>query len=117
VGRLWVNARIAVRSLTQYLEQEMAKVAGKAPVSPVLFGEYAARYRWGQGTLQTGDTRNPHLKLTPRSTCGSANKKPDAKMVQLRGLPGEMNFRRGQTDKARPPSRTPRTVVAAVPAA
>lgn len=34
------------------------------------------------------------------STCGSAKKAPDAKLAQLRGLPGEMVFRKGQTDKA-----------------
>eukprot|EP00286_Rhodomonas_abbreviata_P020327 CAMPEP_0181304772 /NCGR_PEP_ID=MMETSP1101-20121128/9343_1 /TAXON_ID=46948 /ORGANISM="Rhodomonas abbreviata, Strain Caron Lab Isolate" /LENGTH=170 /DNA_ID=CAMNT_0023410581 /DNA_START=265 /DNA_END=777 /DNA_ORIENTATION=- len=34
------------------------------------------------------------------STCGSAKKRPDAKLAQLRGTPGEMIFRKGQTDKA-----------------
>ena len=29
------------------------------------------------------------------STCGSAKKRPDAKMPQLRGAPGELTFRRG----------------------
>ena len=33
------------------------------------------------------------------SLCGSANKKPDAKLAQLVGLPGEMTFRKGQTAK------------------
>lgn len=31
-----------------------------------------------------------------RSTCGSAKKRPDAKMAQLRGNPGELTFRRGE---------------------
>ena len=31
-----------------------------------------------------------------RSTCGSARKKPDAMLKQLRGRPGELTFRRGQ---------------------
>ncbi len=30
-----------------------------------------------------------------RSTCGSAKKKPDAMLAQLRGQPGELRFRRG----------------------
>ena len=30
-----------------------------------------------------------------RSTCGSGKKKPDAKLAQLRGAPGELKFRRG----------------------
>ena len=30
-----------------------------------------------------------------RSTCGSAKKKPDASLAQLRGAPGELKFRRG----------------------
>ena len=30
-----------------------------------------------------------------RSTCGSAKKKPDAMLSQLRGQPGELKFRRG----------------------
>ena len=33
------------------------------------------------------------------SLCGSAKKKPDAKLAQLVGLPGEMTFRKGQTAK------------------
>ena len=30
-----------------------------------------------------------------RSTCGSAKKRPDAKLAMLRGNPGELRFRRG----------------------
>ncbi|KAJ1486726.1 hypothetical protein T484DRAFT_1942938 [Baffinella frigidus] len=60
------------------IRKEMSKAAGKAPVTPQQFGEYAARH----------------------STCGSAKKTPGANMAQLRGLPGEMSFRRGQTEKA-----------------
>lgn len=30
-----------------------------------------------------------------KSTCGSASKRPDAKMQMLRGQPGELRFRRG----------------------
>ena len=33
------------------------------------------------------------------SECGSAKKRPDAKMSQLRGEPGELSFRRGQMAK------------------
>ena len=32
-----------------------------------------------------------------RSTCGSAQKRPDKKMPQLRGMPGELTFRKGQS--------------------
>ena len=31
-----------------------------------------------------------------RSSCGSAKKRPDMKMPQLRGAPGELVFRKGQ---------------------
>mmetsp|Transcript_18135 Transcript_18135/g.36931 ORF Transcript_18135/g.36931 Transcript_18135/m.36931 type:complete len:208 (+) Transcript_18135:1-624(+) len=31
-----------------------------------------------------------------RSSCGSAQKRPDKKMPQLRGMPGELTFRKGQ---------------------
>ena len=30
-----------------------------------------------------------------KSTCGSAKKTPDKKLAQLRGMPGELKFRRG----------------------
>lgn len=50
-----------------------ALVAGEAGVSSQRFGEVAAA----------------------RSTCGSAKKKPDAMLAQLRGQPGELHFRRG----------------------
>ena len=30
-----------------------------------------------------------------KSTCGSARKRPDAKLQMLRGQPGELKFRRG----------------------
>jgi len=50
-----------------------ALVAGEAGVSSQRFGEIAAA----------------------RSTCGSAKKKPDAMLAQLRGQPGELRFRRG----------------------
>ena len=50
-----------------------ALVAGEAGVSSQRFGEVAAA----------------------RSTCGSAKKKPDAMLAQLRGQPGELRFRRG----------------------
>ena len=43
------------------------------PVSPEAMGKYAAL----------------------RSQCGSAKKRPDARMSQLRGQPGELKFRRG----------------------
>lgn len=33
------------------------------------------------------------------STCGSAKKRPDARMAQLRGAPGELKFRRGEMAK------------------
>ena len=33
--------------------------------------------------------------IAARSTCGSAKKKPDAMLAQLRGQPGELRFRRG----------------------
>lgn len=34
-----------------------------------------------------------------RSTCGSAKKRPDAKLAMLRGAPGELKFRRGSMAK------------------
>eukprot|EP00281_Chroomonas_sp_CCMP1168_P004779 CAMPEP_0206268354 /NCGR_PEP_ID=MMETSP0047_2-20121206/31661_1 /ASSEMBLY_ACC=CAM_ASM_000192 /TAXON_ID=195065 /ORGANISM="Chroomonas mesostigmatica_cf, Strain CCMP1168" /LENGTH=118 /DNA_ID=CAMNT_0053696665 /DNA_START=72 /DNA_END=424 /DNA_ORIENTATION=- len=56
---------------------ELRKKLAKEKNLAARFGEYAAQY----------------------STCGSAKKTPDAKLAQLRGEPGEMKFRKGQTDK------------------
>ena len=70
-GVLW-KARRAFPPRTLLFEAIQAEIAeGGAPSAVV--GRYASE----------------------RSTCGSAKKRPDAKLQMLRGEPGELKFRRG----------------------
>jgi parvulin-like peptidyl-prolyl isomerase len=65
VQHILVDSQLAAREIFDAIEAEGA--------SPYVVGQYASA----------------------KSTCGSAKKRPDAKLQMLRGDPGELRFRRG----------------------
>mmetsp|Transcript_7955 Transcript_7955/g.17469 ORF Transcript_7955/g.17469 Transcript_7955/m.17469 type:complete len:158 (+) Transcript_7955:7-480(+) len=55
-----------------------------------------ARQLWKELIEEGVTPESVGLVAASRSACGSGKKRPDAKLAQLRGRPGELRFRRGQ---------------------
>ena len=87
--------------LANSVKQGLAEATQEVTVQHVLVDSKVKALQIERGLLEEGVTSESVGRAAQRfSTCGSAKKRPDARMAQLRGAPGELVFRRGQMDKA-----------------
>jgi len=84
----------AFREAVQEFTQE-------ATVQHILVPTQAQARELYDSLVEAGDVSSEAMGRAAQqySTCGSAKKRPDARMAQLRGVPGELKFRRGEMAK------------------
>ena len=81
------------------LFDSLREAAREVTVQHILVSKQADALEIYDALLAEGATSEAVSKVaSERSLCGSARKRPDAKLAQLRGKPGELRFRRGSMD-------------------
>ena len=79
----------------------LAAITQEVTVQHILVPTQAQARELYDSLLEAGDVSSDAFGRAAQqySTCGSAKKRPDARMAQLQGAPGELKFRRGEMAK------------------